>query len=419
MLLQPVNSMNRLVHRASWAILLAGALAPALAQYQNKQWANFEDGKLPANVVTIGANPQQSLSVVELKSVSGQPPAFRSEQAVKETGTFGLAIKSSPGGVQGAYSNGVLLKDVLDRDQLGPNGRALFQGDFFVPDEAGVLPSLAILAIDVPTTYTGLSGGNIGALNTGFYRFGFTKQAQLYFSTVVPRSANAAFFENDPSLLKQIPRPGWHRFAIVCEGKDTIRCYVDGRETAFSPIQEPQLRKLAVGVLLADNEKDYTAYVDNISIQVSEDAPVLPESPYINNWTVEASKSATGGGLTSKLPSLRAQQNTQWMEPIPAWQQAQAQRKPLLLYFYAPGLSATERLENFFASDTAAKSFLGKHVAARIDVNQLQGTEIARQYNIFKVPTLMVISPDAKSHKRVTPSSRDEWNSIQQQITLP
>lgn len=392
---------------AGAALLTLGAVAPA--QYQVHQWFNFEEGTVPSSALQIGL--PQNLEVVKLSSVAGMPPAFHTGKAAEETGQYAVRLRSAPDrNIIPSFATGLATDIVLDRDRLGARGTALFQADFFVP-AGGDLPSIAVLAMEPPKDAV---NGRVEVAKTGFYRFGFTKGKSLYFSSVLPGKANAAVFHQDPALLQQIPAPGWHRFAIMLEGADKIRCYIDGRETAFSPITEPTLRKLVVGVMLADRERSYDAYVDNLSIQESAELSVLPESPYSDGWAVKAS----GATLATNAPPALNLSRGGWVGPVEAWRRAQSEQKPMLLYFALPGTPGTARLDEVFANDAAAQTFLSRHVATRIDVNQLQGGTIAKKYQVYKAPTLLVISPDARSYKRSVPGHNATWPSIESELSL-
>ncbi|MGI8905754.1 MAG: thioredoxin family protein [Candidatus Sumerlaeaceae bacterium] len=413
--------MNRIFLRSTSALLLAGIhfiTVPLFAQYEVQQWANFEDKKIPADAMTIGKSPDQTLKVVDLSAVQGAAPAFRVGAAGKETGKAALEIQTMVDAPQGVYSIGLAMKKELDRDTLGPQGRALLQADFYIPETGKPLPSLAVLAMDLPTSPGIPIPNNIPAMNRGFYRFGITKQASLYFSCVRPSEATAAIYLQDNELLKQIPSPGWHRFALAFQGPDTIHCYIDGREPKFSPIKDTSFKKMLVGVMLAENKLDYKAYMDNLSIQVSKEAPGIPDSPYAEGWNLAAS--ATGKiatDATAPAP-LQMQQVTGWVDPLEAWQTAQKLKKPMLLYFYAPGVKAVTRMDNLFATDPDAKEFLARHACARIDVNQLQGGDLAKKYEVFKVPTLLVFSPDAKQAKKSSPTSNADFKSVVTELAL-
>jgi hypothetical protein len=245
-----------------------------------------------------------------------------------------------------------------------------------------------------------------------FYRFGLTVGKFLYFSCIRPTQTTATVFLQDATLFKRMPCPGWHRFALVFDGPKTIRCYVDGQETSFSPFEDDTLRKLQVGIMLADNKRKYDAYVDNLSIQMStEDAPI-PQSPYAYLWKGTSSE---GGKSMANSASQRsgASDSGIWQaDASGGWKRAQEAKKPFLLYFDAPGSPNSEKLGAMLDGDPKAKEFLAKHICARIDVNQLQGGTIAANYQIFKVPTVLIFSSDGKNVTRATYSRDDTWDSF-------
>lgn len=388
------------------------AVSSASAQYEVREWANFEDGKLPDNMITIGGGWQSRMQVVAPDSVTTQGPEFRNP----EVGKGVLKLDAAPKATDAkTWQLGLAVGQVLDRSQIGANGRAVFQADFFV--EKDHFPSLAVMAMEPPKN---LTNNHVDSISTAFYRFGITKGDRLYYSQVVPGDAKAKKFEQDKELLSQIPKPGWHRFALVCEGPDTLRCYVDGREAGFSPIKDAAMQQVMVGLLLADNENAYTAYADNLSIQVSNEAPALPASPFDTGWGVAAgsSKKAQSAGASNAAPmaNLQTALAEDWLPPVQAWAKAQQEKKGLLLYFYAPGVTRVEEMNKLMQSDPAAKAYMARHACARIDVNQLEGGSIAKKYNIFKVPTFLVISPDAQSYKKVSPGPGADWKSIESEL---
>ena len=48
-----------------------------------------------------------------------------------------------------------------------------------------------------------------------------------------------------------------------------------------SPVEEPSLRKLQVGLMLVESKNHYSCYADNLSIQWSPENVPLPDSPWI------------------------------------------------------------------------------------------------------------------------------------------
>ena len=125
---------------------------------------------------------------------------------------------------------------------------------------------------------------------------------------------------------------------------------------------------------------------------------------------VEASSAGTIG--VQPIPTS----DISWHQPADAWGKAQKDGVPMLLYFFAPGLDRNVPLETSFATNPSAREFLHRHVCTRIDVNQLQGGAVAQQYGIYKVPTIMVISPDASSYKKAIPKASDTWDNVQSQL---
>jgi hypothetical protein len=406
----------------SLLILAAGSLA--FAQYQVREWASFEDQKLPPKRILFGVAPTQSISVLDLTKVSPQPLALTSAESTSEIGNYAMMMKAY--GLDGqtkAWTSAIAIGDVLDRNNLTPNSRALFQADFFFPAD-GPLPNLAVLAIEPPPDVAPGQPQTGGAKIKKFYRFGIAVNERLYFSLVNPASATgtADLYFHDLELMQQIPRSSWHRFAIVCQGPDLLRCYVDGREASFSPIKDTSLQKVVVGAMLADRNKSYDAYVDNLSIQLSDVAPDLPASPFDGGWPIAAgpSKRAIQAGVdvARKAPSQVSpvRDDIAWRQPVDAWTKARRENTPLFLYFFAPGLDRNGPIETAFSANPSARSFLNQHVCARVDVNQLQGGAVAQQYGIFKVPTLMVIAPDAKTYKKAIPRVSDSWENLEQQL---
>lgn len=407
------NFSKRAIKLLTMSAIFIMATTAAYAQYQVSEWANFEDGKLPTNITTIGGNWQQRMTVVSPTAVTDQPASFQDP----EVGNGVLKLEVHPNANNAAsWQLGLAVGDVIDRSKLSATGRALFQADFYIPDD-GHFPSLAVMAMEPPKNAV---NNHVESISGSFYRFGMTKDNRLYYSQVVPGDATARKFEQDTNLIKQIPTPGWHRFALVCEGPDTLRCFVDGREAGFSPIKDNAMKSIMVGLLIAEQDRSYTAYADNISIQMSDDAPALPASPYDKGWSVAAGSSAkaSGAGVSTAVPTANVTTAlaAEWLPPVQAWQKAQQDKKGLLLYFYAPGVQRVEKVNQMLASDAGAKAYMTKHACARVDVNQLEGGSIAKKYGIFKVPTFLVISPDAQQYKKATPGQNQTWAEIEAQL---
>lgn len=391
----------------------------ATAQYQVTDWASFEEGGFPKNGKLFGLEPSKFVSVIEYSKMPGMPPQFSNPKIAKEIGRYGMLLKGTGGKEDPANPHliGLTIGGIVDRDQLGANGRTIYQCDFFVPT-VDRLPAIAVMASDA--TAVGPDGGPIT-----FYRFGFHMKERLYFSFVTNYSYGknikqeaVPVYQSDKSMFASIPKPGWHRMAVVFEGSSRIRCFVDGRETSFSPLEEPKLRKLAIGIMHTSREGD--SIIDNLSIQTTTDANVMPVSPYSDGWTIVAgSKDKASGQVSQVAPVALAApvHEDMWVDQGVAWTTAQQQKKPLFICFYAPGVAACEEVNKILGTDPGATSLLKRCVCTRIDVNQLQGGLAARQYNVFKVPTLFLISPDAKTYKRTTFRKGSTWAQVAAELS--
>lgn len=382
------RAARRMMRGAAGVAAWVFAGAAAHAQYQVHHWTNFENGLFPPQYAAIGPNFQGTVRVAPLDAMAargGLPAAFRAADSARETGSCALMIRSDPKSVLSGIGTGV----TLFRDRLGDTGRALFQADFFVPGTEGKLTNVAVLAMIPPPAP--------GAEPPAFYRWGIAKDRSMYFSHVKAGSLQPVIKLDDKALFAKLPRPGWHRLAIVFEGRTRIRCYVDGFEPAFSPIEDGELRNLQIGIMNAEAKDVCDTYVDNLSIQwTGEDVP-LPDSPYAASW---------GGGAPA-APALVA-----WSSADEGRARSLREGKPMLVCFQAPRAKATEELERILATNPSARSFLGQHVAVKVDVNQLGGGTVAQSQNIVRVPTLVVYRPDGTEAARATFKANDSWETI-------
>ncbi|MBN1901247.1 hypothetical protein JW926_07990, partial [Candidatus Sumerlaeota bacterium] len=344
-----------------------------------------------------------AIKVVDLTKVTGVHPAFHAGMAARETGQYGLWMKGDPSIWITGLADGV----VLDRDKLGMNGRALYQADFYLPPEGEYLPSIAVLAMEP------LPPGQVKP--NSFYRFGITKNIFCYFSYVITEEETARIFQQDKAFIPKIPRPGWHRFAIVFEGVSKIRCYIDGHEPAFSPVEESSLRRLQVGIMLAEKDTTYEAYADNLSIQWTDEDVPIPDSPYAHTWSGGSSLPLQIANPTP-VPVIQTATNAslpiEWLDPETAWQRAQQTNTPILVYFYAPRVKAAMTLDSIFQTDPAAQSFLKKYILVKFDVNQYHGGHLAKIYRIFKLPTIIIIDSQNNELARAIFSNVDTWQSF-------
>jgi hypothetical protein len=417
---KPSNTSHRAKRLARWLYakslcaasviaflsILGGMTTPVSAQYTVYQWASFEDGRFPIEYTPIGTAFESTVRMVQLDLVPGVPSSFRSAAAARETGRFGIAMKADP---NIARLTGIGTGVILQRDLLGNTGRALYQADFYIPPAQNTAPSLAVLAM--------------APLQPGqqepdeFYRFGITKNRGVYFSNVVKDGEEAQFYEQDSNFFQSIPRPAWHRFAIVFEGYSTIRCFVDGNEPSFSPLEHDSLRNLQVGIMLADDTNSYICYVDNVSIQWSPNDVPLPDSPYGNTWSgdAEAFEAAPQATAPAAVTSS-ATGPISWLDSQEGAQVAQAQGKNMLVTFVAPRIRTSATLEQLLTNDPQARAFVAQHVPVKIDVNQLLGGTLAAHYQILRVPTIFMMDPGGREISRAVFSGRENWATLQSKL---
>jgi thiol:disulfide interchange protein len=77
-----------------------------------------------------------------------------------------------------------------------------------------------------------------------------------------------------------------------------------------------------------------------------------------------------------------------------AIQQAQRERKPIVLDFFAAWCAPCQRMEKTTFADPKVKELLARCVLVRIDVDQHE--ELARQLGVVGLPDLRLITPDGK-----------------------
>jgi len=369
------------------------------------QWENFESGKIASNSSPIGAGFENRVRVIEYSSIPNPPQGLYTPDGAKELGKYGLAIQVDAENPVLGLGVGVILR----REELGASGRALVQADFFIPDSSHPVPSLGVLAMEPMT-----ADQREPEL---FYRFGCTKNRDYYFSLVQKDAAEAPLYKFDRDFRARIPRSGWHRYQIVFEGPTKVRCFVDGKEAPFSPVEDTRLGRFQVGILAAERDTAYTCYADNLSIQwTPEDAP-LPDSPYAASWgDAPVTLQAQGTVLSAQRAGAAP---VQWQDPEAAWQRSQATKAPLLVYFYAPRVPNTQHLNRLIDSTPAAQAFLSRHALAAIDVNQLQGGTYAKQFGVFRVPTLILLDGSGQEVRRVIYDQTQTWPMVEAALTAP
>lgn len=382
-------------------ILLAGLLPNlAFTQFQVLSWDNFENGIMPTTLARGHDATSDTIRLVDFLSPEA-PPGILDGIARTECGRYGLVFETDD-----AHRFLSLASPIaLDRKQLGERGKALIQADIYIPDNDPNIPSMAVLA----TAPKEPDKREIWQ----FYRLGFLGGDKIYFSFTNKESQPTIYVHEfvDKASLKI---PGWHRFQIIFDGQEKIICAVDGKATKFSPVPEPTLTLLQAGLMVtkAVDKKGSRAYVDNLSIQwTTEDVP-LPDSP----WATPVA-TATPPPAFPAAPGFAAPAPTpatlEWMtSPEDAWTRCLQEQRPMLIMFFAPRANTYQRLEQIITADPSAQTLVNQFVPLKIDVNQLRGGTIAKQFIVFKVPTFVVIDPLQKERARVLFETNSTWQTV-------
>ncbi len=368
------------------------AVGSAHAQYRVYHWSSFEDARLPADYSPIGKQFDQMAQIVDLTATTDGPAAFRDPKTAHETGRYALSIRSDPAVLVTGFGTGVMLY----RSRLGARGKALFQADFFVPDDSQPMTNMAVLAMEPMK-----EGRN---KPRSFYRFGVAPvgskaRRYVYFSHMDGQESKV--WVRDTEMYNALSKPAWHRFSILFEGQRTVRCYIDGVETSFSPMTETELQTMQVGIMVADNDSTTVSWVDNLSIQWAMQDHPLPDVVYARSWAPGA------GGGDGLPPGGRS-----WFTPQAGRLESNRRQTPMLVYLHSPEVAATKELNNLFATSTSARTFLDSHIPIEVDVNQLYGGSVAERLGVYRVPTLIVMNPDGSEAGRTTFVEGNSWSDI-------
>lgn len=384
--------------RTGWAglalgVMLAAALVAipggAAAQYRVFDWLNFNEGKLPPSL-SLGHDASPEVVWPVNLSASGMPADILGDVSRTECGPYSLSF--TPTAKQAHLS--VLSPLALDRNLLGDTGRALFQADFYVPAEGELAPSMSLLAAFDEK-------GEKKAYR--WYRFGTMPEKNIVFFAYLNGTERPEIFHTQKMATMELKRPGWNRFQIVFEGRERIFCAVNGQPTTFPPIAESTLRLLNAGVLVTrptipegQEASLRPGIIDNLSIQYTPAAAEFPDSPWIRKQEIAFDLTTGEASLLDPSGGLKWHDNT-----ADAWAASKSSQKPLLIMWYTPRTHPYQYLESIMPKDSATRAMLDKYVLLRVDVNQLNGGFQAQRYNIVRVPTLMVLTPDGREQRRL------------------
>lgn len=373
--------------------LLLGALLPA-QQYQVHSWESFEEGQLSDRVIRGHFADESTVQVKPVTGV-GLPGGVLTASARLELGNGVLEFAPT----EERRHLSIFSPVSLDRRNLGARGSALYQADFYFPPQGQPMPTVAMLAQvldgEGKTTYR-------------FYRFGYEEgKNRIFFAFVNSTPQPDVFlFQNIDEL--NLRRPGWHRFQIIFHGPNQIYCAVDGQFTSFSPITEGTHTQLNAGVMVASNSFDGRALVDNLSIQWTTGESPLPLSP----WTSVALSDAN-----ANTTPLENGSSVAWLsDPTEAWTRASAQKRPLLVMFYVPGIVPYESLKTRIPNDPETHNLFNNYVLLRIDANQLMGGRLAEKFGVIRLPTFLVMNSAGQEERRQIVTPQASWPEIRQAI---
>ena len=371
------------------ALALCLVATSAGAQYYNiHTWESFESG-MPTNL-SLGHQADSTSAMLFPYSTPGTAPQILEGVAALECGNFGLGI--FPTAEKKHLS--VFSPASLERSRLGATGRALYQADLYLPAANQPVPFFALLAA-MPTKDNKLS--------YEIYRFGIMEGGKkLFFSFIRDNLSQPVIFVMEPLKGKPLKRPGWHRFQIIFAGQTDIICAVDQVPTAFSPIHEGTLTRLNPGLMVTYSKTPAPCLADNLSIQWSPDDVPLPVSPWVTKPIPE------GTNLIGDGSPL------QWFNnPKQGWTVASAQKRPMLVLFYAPNVLPYQYLQSICPNDNGARDFLNKHVLIRVDANQLAGGTLAQKMKVQFLPTLLLLGPRGEELGRVTVKRGEtKWETL-------
>lgn len=218
-----------------------------------------------------------------------------------------------------------------------------------------------------------------------YYRFGYTNSAICfsYFSGV-----DFTEYIYDPEIVDNMQIPGWHTLTMRFSGPDTIYCYVDGKETLFSPIRQNDVTRLRMGILGWDRNDFRPIIGDDFKVTMYSGPPSGQASAGTPGMMQPSRPAATPSNPFNVAPKAAPQ--VQWYDnPNAAVQQARLTGKKFLVLFYLPNHPKTQQVQQNIINNPMAQQTLSKFVP--LMMNAKQYTEDCKRYNVFKYPTMKII----------------------------
>jgi hypothetical protein len=379
------------------ALLALSALSTAApANYQSLFLQDFEGSEWPAKL-THGHNSSPYTTQV-IAFGTKDPVSILGNGADAYVGR--QALRFQP--LQDDPHLSVINQSILSRQRLGADGAAMYQVDFFLDEETGTNPRVALLA----QASDPVASGNSKSYR--FYRFGLDEKGRVYFS-FTNETPTPVIFTHDSIATYDLKRPGWHRFQMIFKGQDEIYCAIDGQTTSYSPIRESTLNYLAAGIMVTRTPggDDPTIYADNLSIHWTNDknAPLLG-SPWSGGSSPETGK------VQWNTPTLT------WLTSASdAWKEAQKTKRVMFVLFHDDNALRNESLAKLL-STPEAEQVLSRCTLLRINMSEPAGMKIAESYNITVAPVLMVAGSDGRpmTQTSVAMEANPTWDQVYAQL---
>jgi len=292
----------------------------------------------------------------------------------------------------------VIDQRAIDRQKIYTNGAALFQVDFFIPQDTINAPTMALLAnaANDDTEYR-------------FYRFGIDRD-RVYFS-FTNREAAPEIYLRQPLGELNLEKNQWHRFQMQFKGDGTIICAIDGKITSFSPINEDSLKILEPGIMVTYGRSgvDQPVYADNLGIWQTNN--ILSRPPAIP-WMQGKEAETRVNNLYSNYWGIG--QLVEWeTTPSDAWKAASENDKPIFALFHSDNDSEKDLILEELRSDLAIGT-IQKHIPLRINVSDSSGEFIASRYGVEKFPTIAIFNQDGTISEQyhLSPTEDFDWSKL-------
>lgn len=214
-----------------------------------------------------------------------------------------------------------------------------------------------------------------------YYRFGYG-DSSIYFHYFDGSNFTESLF--DPQLASQLRIPGWHTFSMRFDGPAKIFCYVDGKQTFFTPVRQSDVNLFRLGALGWDRQRFRPILADDFKVILHSEPP-------------KEGASGADTGPTDTQPQGQGQspfftQNTgqiNWFtDTSKAVAKARGTGRKFLVLFYLPGQPQTSMVEQNL-SDPSVRNTVSQLVPVKLNGKVYQG--VAKRYGIYKYPTLIVI----------------------------